>query len=116
MTQLRHILPANVVPKRLVESKEGPDGRTLLLVPRFRKGFFAKWLQPRLKKPYINVKLDEIGSFVWNRIDGVNTVEQIALAMQSELGKKAEPVKKRLDFFLINLYKNKFVEYLQKIS
>ena len=98
----------NIVVKQLMEWKDGSENRAVLLVPRFRWGPLAKWLQPRLKKPHIHVKLDDIGSFVWKRCDGKSTYSEIAKAMREEFGQKTEPAEERLKAFLLLLQKNKF--------
>ena len=81
--QLLQALPDELVPKKMIDSEQGPNERTLLLVPRFRKGFSKKYVQPRLKKPYIKVELDDIGSFVWNKIDGMNTISSYNIILRA---------------------------------
>ena len=113
MSQLHQAFPDNVIPKRVVNSEEGPDSRTLLLVPRFRKGIFARWVQPRLKNPYIKVKLDEVGAFVWSRIDGERTIGQITSDMENHFGEKVQPTKERLNHFLTILTQGELVEFFE---
>ena len=82
----------------------------VLLVPKFRKWPLSKWLQPKLKKPHIRVKLDEIGSFVWKSLDGIAKFTDIAQAMRAHFGEKVEPAEDRLKQFLVMLYKDKFIQ------
>lgn len=97
-----------------MEWEDGPSG-AVLLVPRFRRGPLARWLQPRLKRPYIHVKLDTIGSFVWKLCDGKTTFGEIAQAMRQEFKEQAEPAEERLQKFLIILQKNKFAQLYQSV-
>lgn len=103
---------SKIIAKQSVAWEDGPKGWAVLLVPRFRKGPLAKWLQPKLRKPFIKISLDEIGDFVWRKIDGKKHFSEIAGLMKSELGQKAEPVDERLQKFLTILSQNRFAELL----
>lgn len=100
----------NVIPRKIVDSEDGPDGGAVLLVPRFRKGPLAKWLQPRLRKPFIRVKLDDLGSFVWKRIDGNCDYSKLLVEMTGEFGEKLEHADERLQKFLTLLQNNDFAD------
>jgi hypothetical protein len=81
----------------------------VLLIPKFNKGFLAKWLMPRLKHPNIRIKLDTFGSFVWKHFDGSTPISIIGEKMKSEFGESVEPVFKRIGIFLQKLEKEKFI-------
>lgn len=98
------------VPSRLVGATVGDDGKVTVLRPRFIKGPLARWLQPRLKSKHFHVQLDEIGSFVWQRIDGQATVADIVEAMEDHFGDKVAPAIDRLDMFLRELRRGKMLE------
>jgi hypothetical protein len=49
------------------------------------KGLFARWIQPRLRRPHVRITLDKIGSFVWKRCDGQTTVGDILAEMDARL-------------------------------
>ena len=110
MSQHHHMQWDNVVAKHAITWEDGPENQAVLLVPRFRRGPLAKWLQPRLKKPHIRVKLDRIGSFVWRRMDGTKSFNQVVGEMRSEFGDSIEPAEARLIKFFSLLHKDKFVE------
>lgn len=99
-----------VIVERALEWEDGPDGGAVLLVPRFRRGPLSKWLQPKLCRPFIRVRLDEIGSFVWRQLDGKTNFENLVDAMKGHFGQKVEPAADRLQKFLTILYKDKFVK------
>ena len=84
-------------------------GTVRLLVPRFRASWL-QWLQKRLRKPHIKVKLDEIGSAVWQLIDGKRMVVEIGEELERHFGEKIHPTNERLGFFFSHLRRNKFVE------
>lgn len=57
------------------------------------------------------VRLDELGSFCWSRLDGERTVEQIAGDVRDAFGEAAEPVEERLGTFVRMLRDQEFVAY-----
>lgn len=110
MNQHRHMQWDNVIPKRTLAWEDNEGSCAVLLVPRFRQGPLAKWIQPRLKRPHIRVKLDAIGSFVWRRMDGQKTFGQMLGEMRTEFGEAVEPAKDRLVQFFRILHKDRFIE------
>ena len=103
-----------VVPVKKINSEDGPEGGAVLLVPRFRWGPLARWLQPRLRKPHIRVNLDGFGSFVWNSIDGKKNYNEILDAMRHEFSEALDKPEERLQKFFLILKKNEFVELYKK--
>jgi hypothetical protein len=104
----------DTVPERLVEwEKDSEKKIAVLLVPRFRKGFLKKWLQPRVKRPYIRLSLDDIGSCVWENCDGKRTVREIGKVVEDTFGERVKPVDNRITYFFNTLYKSQFVRYWQ---
>lgn len=99
-----------VVASHGVEWEDGPDGGAVLLVPRFRRGPLARWLQPKLRRPHIRVKLDEIGSFAWRRLDGKTPFAEVAAAMRERFGEGLREAEPRLRQFLAILFKHRFVQ------
>jgi len=97
------------VPRACVEHEVGEEGIVSLLVPRFRVSWM-QWLQKRLKRPHIKVKLDEVGSAVWQLIDGARTVAQIGGELEHRFGEKIHPTSERLGMYLGILRRNKFIE------
>lgn len=105
----------NAIPEKVINwEKNGENNLAVLLVPRFRKGPLKKWLQPKLKEPYMKVKLDEIGTFIWERCDRKNTIQDIAKSLENEFGDRIKPVEPRLRQFFTTLYKSQFVRYWEK--
>jgi len=96
-------------PQRNAEWEVGEDGLVVLLIPKFRNRYLAKWLLPRLAKANFRVKLDKLGSFVWQRCDGKSPVAAIAEGMEAEFGSSAEPVYDRIGKFLVKLEREHFL-------
>ena len=54
-------------------------------------------MQKLAHKPRISyVHLDEIGSYIWQQLDGKTNVAGIASAMHAHFGEKADPLYERL--------------------
>jgi len=58
----------------------------------------------------MRVKLDDVGSFVWRRLDGTTSFRSIVGQMKECFGDRVEPADERLKMFYKILYKDKFVE------
>ncbi len=61
------------------------------------RGFFNFLFQKLLKKPKITqIHLDEIGSFLWPKLDGTKDLVALGEEMKEAFGEKADPVYERL--------------------
>ena len=96
-------------PKWNIEWEPREGNLVVLLVPKFRSRFLAKWFVPMLAKPNIRVKLDERGSFVWQRCDGKTTVESIGEQMSTAFSEPLESSFDRIEKFIGQLTRNKFL-------
>jgi len=91
----------------------GENDRVVILVPKFGNHWFGRWMMSKMEKPKVRLKLDDIGSFVWQKCDGNNSVEQIARALSQQFGENVDPVYERLNLFFQNLAKSNSVKWLQ---
>lgn len=82
--------------------------------PKFDNTILKKYLLPYFKKQNFDVKLDDFGSFVWQKIDGEKNIYEIALELEKEYGEKVQPVYDRLSQFIKHLYQQRFVFYKNK--
>ncbi len=99
-----------LTPRRLVQFEKAENGRVTLLIPKFQKGFLGDWLQPRLRRPFFRVSLDEFGSFVWLCCDGTTSVRTIGEQMKAQFGEAAEPIYDRIERFLQQLENSQFID------
>jgi hypothetical protein len=97
-------------PSRRLEWEVIDEERVALLVPRFTHPFWVKHLVPRLKKPFMRVKLDPYGSLLWTQCDGSATVEEIGLRMKERFGDGVEPLYERMGAFIARLAHEKWLE------
>ena len=109
--QRREINLLELVPCRIIEYNTDEDVIVTLQAPRFKSDFMRKWLQPRLKRPFLRVELDEIGSSVWMLCDGNRNIRDIAEVMQRRFSDKIEPCHERLGSFFQQLEYARFIAY-----
>jgi len=88
--------------------------QVVLLVPRFRTGPLARWLQPRLRpeRAHIRVILEERGSWIWGQCDGRRAVGDIARDFLVAFPQDTQEVEQRVAMFLYSLAENGFVHFV----
>ena len=101
-------------PLQNVNWKQNDDGLVILLSPKIKNPLLVKLFGRLMKRPDCQIKLDELGSFVWHRIDGFTNVQNIGDALVNKYGKKIEPVFQRLNLFINSLAHNKFIILREK--
>ena len=112
--QSRNLLELTPVQQAPWETSE--QGGVVVLVPKFQNELVSRWIMPRLRHPYMRVKLDTLGSFVWKQCDGRTSVATIAERMKSEFGDSTEGVHNRICTFLIMLEKSELVHLFNRQS
>lgn len=101
----------DLVPVRNMKWDKKDSGLIVLLKPKFTHPFFAKHILPRLKRPNYAIRLDEIGSYVWELFDGNLTVIELGERLKNKFGDKVEPLFDRLAVFLQSMEKNRFIYF-----
>lgn len=82
---------------------------TLLIENR---GLFNFLCQKIMKKPKISqIHLDEVGSFLWPKLDGTKDLVALGEEMKEHFGSSAEPVYERLAKFIQILSSYGFVTF-----
>ena len=104
-----------LTPFRKIEHKVEDDGLITLLYPKFKNKKVSKYMLGN-RSPFIQMKLDEIGSASWLLIDGKKKVETISKELSEMFREKIQPVHDRFGKFLSQLYNNKYISFneLQK--
>lgn len=93
--------------------ERGDDG--VVTIHMVNRGFYNTLAQKLFHTPRVShIKLDEYGSFLWMRIDGVKTVGQLALELKEAYGEKAEPLYDRLVKYMQILRNNRFILFVGK--
>lgn len=79
------------------------------------RGFFNRAAQLFFHKPKISkIELDELGSFIWQEMDGQKTIYEIGTAVKAKFGRKSEPLYERLCEYMKILHNNRFIVYENK--
>ena len=98
-------------PVRNYEHQVKEDGLIDVLVPRFKSDWLSKFLMPKKRSIFIRANLDELGTAVWQLIDGNNKVDFISEKLSEKFGENIQPVNDRLILFLTQLYRNGFIKF-----
>ena len=99
------------VPKRIIE-RFSVDEKGIVTLQIENKGVFNFLAQKLFKKPRISyIHLDEMGSFIWQLINGENSIEKIGVEVEAHFGEKANPLYERLSKYFEILKNYKFIEY-----
>ncbi len=103
-----------LIPKRICEDETNNEIVTVLFIknPSFIEKIFFKSL---INKPQ-KIDLDEIGSFIWKKIDGANNVDKIISLAIEHFGKKIEPAENRVIQFMKQMHSTKLVMLYQNIK
>jgi hypothetical protein len=100
-----------LIPEQLVDSTRNDEGIVTILGPRFKTGFMKKLVGSRLKSPYFKIALDDVGTTVWENIDGTRNIGEIAAILREKFGEKIEPCNDRLAMFFTQLEMSRFIRY-----
>ncbi len=81
------------------------------------KGLFNRIAQLIWKKPKVSrIELEELGSFIWQEIDGTISIYELGKRISGKFGKKAEPLYERLAAYMKTLHENGFIVYVNKMK
>jgi len=79
------------------------------------KGMFHRMAQIFFGRPECSyIELDELGSFVWQQMDGKRSIYAICILMRDRFGERAEPLFERAVSFFRILRSNAFIVYENK--
>lgn len=103
------------IPKRNNLIAWDVNEKKLVVLHVCNRGLFNRLAQVLFKRPKVsNIELEELGSFVWQSMNGVKTVYDIGAEVKAAFGEKAEPVYERLCEYIQILRNNSFIVYENK--
>lgn len=108
----------DLIPVRILESVQNEQGKTDVLVPRFKNEYLKRAMQSKHKGDHIIIHLDETGSIVWNSIDGIMNVSQIIQKISESYPEKfssADETPVRVMKFISLLYQERYITFRQLI-
>lgn len=92
-----------------VQLQTNDDGTMTLLVKN--TGITNRIAQKLFKKPEITkVSIDNYGKFIWQRINGINSIYDIGCMVKDEFGDDAEPLYERLCMYFRMIKNNELID------
>lgn len=104
----------DLTPRREVAWEQGEDGSVTLVRerPRVRSPrSLGRWVSFMMAPP--RIRLDDVGSYTWLRMDGATDVRELAEMVRTEFGDRVEPVGQRLGQLVRVLRRERFVSYAE---
>ncbi len=100
----------DAIPARNVEwFRDEKTEYIVLKRPKFYNEWAKKMFSPFIKSDYYSIKLDKIGTVVWQHCNGKNTVRDIGEILGKEFGPDIEPIYERLFKFIVQMHKGKLI-------
>ena len=100
-----------MVPERNREWVRLDSGEIRVLEPRYGRSSLGRWLASHVPRPDIEIKLDAIGSAVWEECDGTSSVAQIIEHLRDRFGARIEPAAERLGRFFTEMERNRLIRW-----
>ncbi|MGI6206455.1 MAG: PqqD family protein [Anaerovoracaceae bacterium] len=89
------------------------DDNELVVISMENKGLMNRIAQKLFRKPRISyIHLDELGSFVWQCINGTDDVGAIGVKVKEHFGEEADPVYERLAAYMTTLGNTGFIHFI----
>lgn len=80
------------VPEPAVSSETDDEtGRTVLLKPRYGDSWLGRLLTRRLAKPWVRIHLDDLGTWVWRRLDGEHCLADLVEDLRQAFPEEDKP-------------------------
>lgn len=101
-----------LVPERICEHETNDNLVTVLFIKKptiIEKIFFRKLIN----KPH-KIDLDEIGSFIWGKINTKNNIQEIIRLAKEHFGETIEPAENRVTQFIKQMHSTKLIMLYQK--
>jgi hypothetical protein len=105
-----------LTPVRLMDQKIRDDGMVDILMPRFKNKFWREVYRNSKKGEFIYIHLDQLGSAIWQLIDGKRNVTSICSQIINDHPEKIQPVQEaeaRVTKFLSRLYQEKYISFIE---
>jgi hypothetical protein len=104
-------LPPEMVVERTVPWREEEKG-VVILAPRFGSGWIDRWLIRLFGERTVRIGLDDLGSYIWKRLDGATPLQEIIAAFEADFEGRAEKAEARIHMFLKELHRQGWVSFL----
>ncbi len=100
------------IPKRVETLVWSEDETGVVTLQIENRGLFNRLFQFLLKKPKVSfIHLDEMGSFLWKRLDGKKRIMDLGEDFEAAFGEKAHPLYERLARYMQILESYGFITF-----
>jgi hypothetical protein len=101
----------DLAPLRLADWEE-VEGRVVVIRPEPVTRGLRGWLDRLLHSMSASrIRLDEVGSLAWLKLDGERTVAEVAELLRQRFGERVEPAEERLGHLVRVLRREGFLTY-----
>ena len=107
-----------LTPVRIHQYETSEEGKIILLVPKFKNQEVGRFMLGH-RATHFRIKLDAIGSEVWQLIDGNSTVGEILdrlMAISLNEWWKQPELDERLSKFMSQLYDNRYISFKELVD
>ncbi len=105
-----------LIPIRQFEwERDAETQKIIILRPKYLVAWAQKLTRLITGQPFFKIKLDALGSLIWENCDGEHTVQEIYELLQKAFPEE-ENLKERYTLFVKRLAREKFITLLQKVS
>jgi len=107
----KKIVYNSMIPEKNIQWETGDHNRIYLLKEKSKNKIMKKLIEIFKKNQYFKIHFDDIGSFVWNNINGKNSIKDLGILL-SEWGRGVNITQpeERVEKFILMLLKNKFIK------
>jgi hypothetical protein len=104
------------IPVKNCDYFENADGNYTLKALKSGNAIAQKIIARISKSPYLKIKLDERGSFIWKHCDGKNSIYSICQLLEAEFGDAVKPTANRTVELFKNLYNHRLVKFFRSTT
>lgn len=107
---LKNLNYLQVVPVTKVGHETDDKGLVVLMVPKFSNEKFNNFMF-RNRTKHFKIHLDELGTAVWQQIDGSRNVGEIVRILNESKENGLPEAEKRVTKFLTMLYESRYISF-----
>ena len=100
---LKNTNTLDLTPIKLHKDEVSEDGIVTVFVPKFKNELAKKYIVPKLKSEDFKIKLDNLGSEVWKKINGKNKVHEIIKQISEKFGADFKQPEERITKYFFQL-------------
>ena len=108
---LKNTNTLDLTPIKLHKDEVSEDGMVTVFVPKFKNELAKKYILPKLKSEDFKIKLDNLGSEVWKKMNGKNKVHEIIKQLSEKFGTDFKQPEERITKYLFQLYEQKLISF-----